>query len=130
MKSKVKSKQLREFGFLIAFGFPLIIGWIMPILSGHVFRIWTLWIGLPALISAIFSPKLLYYPYQAWMKIGYILGWINSRIILGVLFILVLLPISLIMRFFNYDPLRLNKKNELSYRETIKDKKISLNRIF
>ena len=85
---------------------------------------------MPSLIIGIINPSLLFYPYKVWMKLGHILGWVNSRIILGLVFVIVLQPISLIMRIFNYDPLRKKKNNQKSYREVIKEKSINLNRIF
>ena len=90
MKESISKKQLREFGFLIGFGFPIIIGWIIPAIGGHIFRSWSLWVGCPSLILGILKPRLLFYPYQGWMKIGNALGWVNSRIILGLVFLLVL----------------------------------------
>ena len=130
MKGSISKKQLREFGFLIGLGFPILIGWIIPAISGHFFRTWTLWIAIPSLIIGTLKPRLLFYPYKAWMALGFALGWINSRIILALVFILVLQPIALIMRLFNYDPLRKKKSNQKSYRETIKEKSVDLTRIF
>ena len=43
------------------------------------------------------------------MDLGKALGWINSRIILGLVFIIVLQPIAFIMKSFGYDPLKLKK---------------------
>jgi len=127
----ISKKKLREFGFLIGFGFPIIIGWLIPSIYGHFFRIWTLFIAIPFLTLGILKPHLLFYPYKAWIVIGLILGWINSRIILGLIFLLVLQPISLIMKIFGYDPLREKKKgNEISFRESKKNHKVDLNRIF
>lgn len=123
-------KQLRQFGFLIGLGFPIIIGWIIPSLGGHLFRLWTLWLGIPSILIGIFKPRLLFYPYNFWMSLGLALGYVNSYIILGLVFIFVLLPIALIMRCFGYDPLREKQKNRNSYRETKKDQKIDLTRIF
>ncbi len=130
MKLSIAKKKLREFGFLLGFGFPILIGWIIPSIGGHAFRTWTLWIGIPSFIIGIIYPGLLFYPYKVWMKLGHILGWVNSRIILGLVFVIVLQPISLIMKIFNYDPLRKKKNNQKSYRETIKKKSIDLTRIF
>ena len=131
MKEIIPRKQLRQFGIIVGLGIPLFLGYIIPFLGGHFFRTWTLWIGLPILILGLIKPNLLYYPYKAWMALGHILGWVNSRIILGLIFIMVLMPISFIMRLFGYDPLKQNlKKNiNISYRET-KFNKIDLNRIF
>tara|TARA_Y100001978_G_C23394323_1_gene291519 strand:+ start:32 stop:424 length:393 start_codon:yes stop_codon:yes gene_type:complete len=130
MKESISKKQLREFGFLIGFGFPIIIGWIIPAISGHIFRSWSLWVGCPSLILGILKPSLLFYPYKAWMKLGHALGWINSRIILGLVFILVLQPIAFIMNLFGYDPLRRKKNVEDSYRENNEHRIINLTKIF
>ena len=131
MKEDISKKQLREFGLLIGFGFPIIIGWIIPAISGHLFRLWSLWVAFPSLILGILKPRLLFYPYKVWMKLGFALGWINSRIILGLVYLLILLPISLIMKIFGYDPLRKKKSSEISYREIKKGSdEVDLSRIF
>ena len=90
MKKNITIEQLREFGFLIAFGIPIIVGLILPALAGHSFRGWTLWVGFSSLILAILKPSLLFYPYKAWMALGKYLGWINSHIILGLVFLILL----------------------------------------
>ena len=129
-ESSISQRQLRQFGFLIGIGFPVIIGWIVPAISGHLFRFWSLWIGVPLFILGILRPRLLFYPYQAWMKIGLALGWINSDIVLGLVFLLVLQPISLIMKLFGYDPLKKKKKNLLTFREIKENHKVDLTKIF
>ena len=130
MKGSISKKQLYEFGLLIGFGFPILIGWLLPAFAGHGFRVWTLWVGVTSLILGVLKPPLLFLPYKAWMALGLALGWINSRLILGVVFILILLPIAIIMRFLGYDPLKLKKRNENSYRENKKNHKVNLSRIF
>ena len=130
MKETISKKQLREFGLLIGFGFPILIGWLLPSFFGHQFRTWTLWIGVPGLLIGLTAPRLLYYPYKGWMVLGHFLGWINSHIILGLVFIFVLQPIAFIVRLTGYDPLRSKRKGEKTYRENRKDLKIDLKRIF
>ena len=130
MKNHITNKILREFGLLIGVVFPFLIGWLLPSLVGHPFRIWTLWIGCPFLILAILRPGILSYPYKLWMRLGHILGWVNSRIILGLVFLIVLQPIALIMRFFGHDPLRMKKVSQKSYREIKTNHKINLKKIF
>ena len=130
MKEIISKKELREFGLLIGFGFPILIGWLLPSLFGHQFRIWTLWIGGPGLIIGLTTPRLLYYPYKGWMVLGHILGWINSQIILGLVFIFVLQPIAYIMRLTGYDPLRTKRKGEKTYRENSQKHQTDLTRIF
>ena len=130
MSNKISKKQLRDFGLLIGFGLPLIVGWLIPSITGHSFRFWTLWISIPTLFIGLIYPRILRKPYQAWMKLGHLLGYVNSRIIFGLVFIAVLLPIAFLMRAFGYDPLRTKKLNLLSFKENKKGSKVDLTRIF
>ena len=131
MKKKFISKKvLREFGLLIGLVLPFLIGWLLPTIFGHSLRLWTLWISIPLLLLGIFKPRYLFYPYKFWMKIGHVLGWINSKLILSLVFLLVLLPIALIMKLFSYDPLRRKKGGQNSYREKKTNYIINLRKIF
>ena len=130
MKNTFSKKQLREFGLLIGFGFPILIGWLLPLIFGHEFRSWTLWIGVPGLILGLIAPGLLHYPYKGWMTLGHTLGWVNSHIILGLVFIVILQPIAYAMRLTGYDPLRRRRKGETTYREIRQDHRTDLTRIF
>lgn len=130
MKESISKKQLREFGFIIGLGFPIVMGWGIPVINGHSFRLWTLWIGIASLLCGFLKPSLLYYPYKGWMILGHVLGWVNSRIILGLIFLIVLQPIALIMKLFSYDPLRKKKNNKISYREIKKNNEVNFTRIF
>ena len=130
MNKKISEKQLRDFGFVIGFGVPLVIGWLIPAIGGHFFRVWTLFISIPILFLSILRPAFLSGIYKLWMKLGYFLGWVNSRIIIGLIFILVQQPISLFMKLFNYYPLRKKKNNNITYRETDFNRKIDYTKIF
>ncbi len=130
MKETISKKQLREFGLIIGFGFPLLIGFLIPALSGHGFRTWTLWVGLLGFVLGLFSPRILHYPYKSWIGLGNILGWFNSKIIFGLIFIVVLQPIAIIMRLFGYDPLRRRRKKVNTYRENRTNHQTDLTRIF
>ena len=123
-------KQLREFSYLFGFGIPLIFGYLLPLIFGHGTRPFTLLIGLPVLLIGIVSPKKLNFLYKTWMFIGHTLGWVNSKIILSLVFIIVLQPISIIMKCTGYDPLRIKKKNVESYKLSRKNYIVDLNRIF
>ncbi len=130
MNHRITKKTLREFGYLISICFPLIIGLIIPLISGHGFRFWTLFVSLPALLLGIFDPYKLKFFYKKWMSLGHLLGWFNSKIILGLVFVLVVQPIAFIMRLFGYDPLKKKKHNLYSYREDKVNYKVDLTRIF
>ena len=131
MRETISKKQLREFGLLIGFGLPVLIGWLIPSFFGHEFRSWTLWVGIPGLIVGLMAPRLLLYPYKVWMALGHALGWVNSHIILGLVFIIVLQPIAYVLRLKGYDPLRRRRrKGETTYRENRQDHRTDLTRIF
>ena len=130
MKNNISKKTYREFGFLIGFGFPILIGWFLPAMRGHTFSKWTLFISIPSLVITMANPRILFYPYSIWMKIGFILGWLNSRLILGLVFLIVLLPIAFIMKIIGYDPLKMKKNNQKSYREIKVNHKVNFKKIF
>tara|TARA_B100000242_G_C42832170_1_gene386636 strand:- start:119 stop:511 length:393 start_codon:yes stop_codon:yes gene_type:complete len=130
MQKKVSIKELRKFGIFVGTTIPLFIGWIIPLINGHTFSQWTLFIGLPLVILGIIKPKSLLLIYEFWIKLGYFLGFINSHLILGFVFIIILQPIAFIMRLFKYDPLKINRLNKETYKENNEYKKIDLERIF
>ena len=131
MKIENSKKVLKEFGLIVGLGIPIIFGLILPIFTKHEIRFWTLAVGIPLIFISFVKPNLLFYPYKLWMKLGEILGWINSRLILGLVYLIVLQPIALIMKLFGYDPLK-KKKNHIinSYRENNKNSVINLKKIF
>ena len=130
MKNNIKIQELKKFGLIFGIGLPIFLGLIIPIIASHNFKFWPFYIGLIIILLSFIKPVLLHYPYKVWMFIGQILGWINSHIILGLIFILLLIPISFIMKIFGYDPLKLNLNDKLSYREDTKDSKVNFTRIF
>ena len=130
MNKLSNDKTLREFGLVFGFGFPLIFGFLLPFIFSHTLKDWTIFVGLPFLFLAITKPHLLFYPYKIWMKIGNSLAWINSHIILGLIFILIVIPISIIMKIFRYDPLKRKRNNLPSYKEKKEEWVINLKKIF
>ena len=128
--SPVSKKQLREFGTLLGIVFPVVFGWLIPTLKGHDEPIWPFVIGIPSLMLGLIAPRVLQWPYQCWMKLGHILGWINGHLILGAVFLFVLQPIAYLMRLTGYDPLKRKRTGLKSYREQPKHQSVDLTRIF
>ena len=122
--------ELRNFGLFVGILFPLLVGFFLPYIFGHQFKIWTLLVGLPLIIGGLISPKNLKPFYSLWIQIGNLLGFINSKIILTAIFILIVQPIALLMKMVGYDPLRRRRKGERAYRENRQDHRIDLTRIF
>jgi hypothetical protein len=61
--------------------------------------------GLFAL-TAILTPTTLAPVYRWWMRLAEILGWINTRIILVIIFFLMVTPLGLLMRLLRRNPLQ------------------------
>jgi hypothetical protein len=104
MQNNPETKKLRSFGFLVGGIFALLGLW--PLVFGKEARLWAV-IPAAILISLAFLlPKSLGPIYRVWMKIGHVLGWINTRIILGVVFYGMFVPMGFIMRLAGKDSMR------------------------
>ena len=96
-------RQLRRFGLTVAIGFTLIgsLSWW----RGHTVAPATLWaMATLMIVPTLAAPMLLAPVERGWLTVGAWLGWINTRIILTVLFYVVVTPIGMVMRIFR-DPL-------------------------
>jgi predicted membrane protein len=50
-----------------------------------------------------------------WLKLSHVLGWVMSKVILGLVFYVILVPIALLSRIFNKDSLKLKKNKTGGY---------------
>ena len=62
-------------------------------------------VGAVLMVCGYLRPQLLKYPSAAWWKLALVLGYINARVMLTIIFALVLVPIGLIWRLIGRDPL-------------------------
>jgi saxitoxin biosynthesis operon SxtJ-like protein len=105
MKPHGDDKQLRSFGLLVGGIFGAIGLW-PAIIRGQQPRLWAVALGVALVVPALVAPRTLRPVYRVWMTAGEILNWINTRIILGVVFYGLLTPMGLAMRRFGHDPMR------------------------
>ena len=63
-------------------------------------------IGAVLIVAALVAPAALRVPNRIWWRFATILGWINSRILLTVFFLVVLTPVGWVMRLLGRNPLR------------------------
>ncbi|HCU23565.1 MAG TPA: hypothetical protein DF383_01000 [Deltaproteobacteria bacterium] len=99
-------KELRHFGLLVGGIFALLFGLLLPFLWGKSYPRWPWWVGAPLFFFALFFPSALKVPHRIWTLLGEVLNWINTRIILSLLFFLVFTPIGLFLKISGKDPLR------------------------
>jgi hypothetical protein len=62
-------------------------------------------VGLVLVLLGQFAPMWLKWPSAVWWKFALLLGYINARIILTVIYVLVLVPLGLLWRIIGRDPL-------------------------
>lgn len=109
---------LRKFGFTLSFVFMGLFGLVLPLLLNKPHPLWPWVLAGLFIVPSIVWPKCLQYVYTPWMKVGHILGWINTRIILGVIFFVLITPIGILMRLMGKDAMaRAYDKNSESYRK-------------
>jgi len=112
-KNKIKINSNRSFG-IVFFVVFLIVG-LWPILSENDIRIWSIILSLIFLILGLLNSKLLTPLNKVWFRFGIALGSIMAPIVMGLIFFMVVTPISLLMKLFNKDVLNLKKNNNKSY---------------
>jgi hypothetical protein len=99
------SNDLRKFGLLVG-GIFCVIGVWPALYRGQPLRAWALIVGILLIVPALIIPRALGPVYRVWMLVGETLGWINSRILLTVLFYVVLTPMGSIMRMLGKNTMR------------------------
>lgn len=118
---ELDKKGLREFGLVGGLIVAVVFGFVLPILRHHSLSIVPWIIALVLWVWAIVAPATLNLVYQIWMRIGLVLGWIQTRIILSVLFYAILTPMGLIGRLLNRDRLMQRfEPNSPTYRQPSK----------
>jgi hypothetical protein len=115
-------RGLRQFGLTTGAIVAALFGLGFPWLFDRPSPYWPWILAAVLAASALIRPSAL----GGWMRIGHALGWLNTRIILGLLFYVMILPAGLIMRVFARDPMARRFTDAESYRvpsqETAKDR--------
>jgi hypothetical protein len=103
MLKDVTARELRSFGLIVGAGFGLIGVW--PLLRGGEPRWVAAGLACSLVLIAFIWPAILRLPFRGWMALGHVLGWVNTRVILGVLFFTVVFMTSLLLRLLGKDPM-------------------------
>ena len=91
-------KELRKFGFIFAVFFLLFFGLLIPWIWDKSTPNWVWYVSGTFATVALVLPIALGPVYRIWMKIGHVLGWINTRLILGLVFFVMFAPIALFFK--------------------------------
>jgi hypothetical protein len=105
------AKQLRSFGLIVGGVFGLIGLW--PVVwHGMALRRWSIIIASLLIGPALVWPHSLTHVYRLWMLAGLILSWINTRIMLGLVFYSLFTPVGVVRRLLGKDTMRLQVQPE------------------
>lgn len=98
------ARSERSFGLSVG-GVCVVIG-AVAVWRGHM-RLAEITGGLGAalVLAGLLSPVLLRIPSRLWWKLSYAMGWFNTRVLLSVVFVLILVPIGLWWRLRGKDPM-------------------------
>jgi len=108
---KFGKMDLKKFGITMGVAF-LAVSILFFLRQKHGGAVSSLLISSVFFITGLILPILLKPIYIIWMRFAFILSWVNTRIILIILFYLVFAPIGLAMRLFKVDLLERSKKKE------------------
>ena len=102
---QTENKQLRSFGLIVGGIFGIIGIWPL-IFRGEVPRFWAIGTAACLMLSGLVLPRCLSPIYRIWMALGQILGKINTRVILSLIFYGLFTPAAIFRRLvFSRDPL-------------------------
>lgn len=116
MEQVVEKRELRNFGLMVG-GILCVVGIWPMVRYGEAIRLWAILPGVLLVPLGLAAPTLLAPIFKIWMKIGHVMGWINTRIILGVLYFGLITPMGVVMRMFGWDSMsRALRQDAESYR--------------
>jgi predicted membrane protein len=119
-------RELRRFGLLFGGIVGCLFGLIIPYIVGLKFPLWP-WIVLLIFVAwGLVAPASMSVFYKIWMRFGLVLNAITSRLILGVVFYVVVLPIGVVVRMRGRDPMKRKLDKSLkSYRVPSEGKEVT-----
>jgi Saxitoxin biosynthesis operon protein SxtJ len=107
-RDEVRASSDRSFGCVFAALFAIIAFW--PLMSGGGLRLWALALAAILLATAVLRPGLLQPFNRLWYKLGLVLHHVVTPIVMGVIFVLGVLPTALVMRMRRKDPLHIEPR--------------------
>tara|TARA_B100000401_G_C52654889_1_gene647285 strand:+ start:134 stop:544 length:411 start_codon:yes stop_codon:yes gene_type:complete len=110
---KTTKKDLKSFGIIFGIIFFITAAYLFS-KNNEIYTI-SIYSGLFFAIIALIIPSFLKPIYIVWMVFGLLLGWLMTRIILGLLFYIIITPIAILVKILGKDFLDLKNVNKNSY---------------
>jgi hypothetical protein len=97
---------LRRFGLIFAVIIAGLFGVLFPLVFGAGFAWWPWIVGAFFAGWSLLAPATLNGFYHLWMRFGLVMNAIVTRVVLGFVYYVVILPTGLIMRLRGKDPMQ------------------------
>ena len=108
-------EELSGFALSMSWAIPLIFTLILPWLFDKPWQLWPLGISAYLLIANFTWKPLLLPVYVFWMMLAAVLGYINTRLILAIIYYLIMLPIGIFLRLTKKLQYQRNPKKAETY---------------
>ena len=109
--SPTERKQLVTFGVTMAIAFAIVAAIRVWRRGLDAFAITSFVIAALFALATLVAPAILAPIRHWWMRFAEVLGWINTRILLILIFYLVVTPLGLLMRLFRRPPLDMARRD-------------------
>ena len=113
MEKKIKVSSNKSFGIVFSIFFLLISVYLL--LNNNPIYYWSLFVSFIFLVLGLMNSKILSPLNLLWFKFGILLGKIVSPVVMGIIFFLVVTPISILLKIFGKDVLNLKFNNNKTY---------------
>lgn len=109
-QAKIKMGSERSFGLVFA-GVFAVIG-LLPVWHHHPIRWWALALAALFLLVALIRPAVLAPLNKLWFRFGLALGAVMTPVMMGLLFVLAVIPTGLLMKLLRKDPMQRRLSSE------------------
>ena len=109
-QAKIKMGSERSFGLVFAGAFALI--GLLPLWHHPPIRWWALAIAAPFLLIALIRPAVLAPLNKLWFRFGLALGAVMTPVMMGLLFVVAVIPTALVLKLFRKDPMQRSLSRE------------------
>jgi hypothetical protein len=109
----VPVSQARRSALVVAVCFGLLSAW--QIYRAHTMLAWIFGVSAVALLVCRMIPVAAVAFHRGWMALAEALGYVNSRILLSLIYYLIIAPTALVLRLIGRDPLDRRGARRSSY---------------
>ena len=95
---KQDKTALKKFALTMSIAFPVVFMGVLPLIFGLGIPLWPAAISALLLVLYVIFPAGIYYPQLVWAYIAFALGWVNTRVLLFLVFYVLIFPVGFIAR--------------------------------